>query len=191
MQADTEAVARVLQTIERDDCRKLSRYLHNRAAGLAAYADELYSQLTELAEHYGQQPVELAAIMIQLLDDLKARRKPWQQRQLQLHLVGAYQQLTQALGEQAGELFHHVQLLWQQRHRASSAIEGFNSSLRPYLYVHKSVSQGFLDLYRAYFNLRTRRWGRHRGTSAWQLLQQQQTDDWLTLLGYPPSHSLT
>ena len=41
-----------------------------------------------------------------------------------------------------------------QRHRASSAIEGFNAALRPYLYVHKGVTQGFLELFRAYFNLR-------------------------------------
>ena len=52
-----------------------------------------------------------------------------------------------------------------QRHRASSAIEGFNAALRPYLYVHKGATQGFLDLFRAWFNLRTRRWGRHKGTS--------------------------
>ena len=47
-----------------------------------------------------------------------------------------------------------------QRHRASSAIEGFNAALRPYLYVHKGATQGFLDLFRAWFNLRTRRWVR-------------------------------
>ena len=56
--------------------------------------------------------------------------------------------------------------LGHQRHRASSAIEGFNAALRPYLYVHKGATQGFLDLFRAWFNLRTRRWGRHKGTSA-------------------------
>ena len=50
-----------------------------------------------------------------------------------------------------------------QRHRASSAIEGFNAALRPYLYVHKGVTPGFLNLFRAWFNLRTRRWGPAQG----------------------------
>ena len=86
-----------------------------------------------------------------------------------------------------------------QRHRASSAIEGFNAALRPYLYVHKgatkraraaSGTQGFLDLFRAWFNLRTRRWGRHKGTSAHECLTRQRVHDWLTLLGYPPSPTL-
>ena len=77
-----------------------------------------------------------------------------------------------------------------ERHRASSAIEGFNAALRPYLYVHKGVSQGFLDLFRAYFNLRTRRWGRHKRTSAHECLSGQRVGDWLTRLGYPPSPAL-
>ena len=66
-----------------------------------------------------------------------------------------------------------------QRHRASSAIEGFNAALRPYLYVHKGVTQGFLELFRAYFNLR-------KGTSAHQCLSGKPVEDWLAVLGYRP-----
>ena len=82
---------------------------------------------------------------------------------------------------------------------AATNIEGFNAALRPYLYVHKgatkraraaSGTQGFLDLFRAWFNLRTRRWGRHKGTSAHECLTRQRVRDWLTLLGYPPSPTL-
>lgn len=29
--------------------------------------------------------------------------------------------------------------------------------------------------------------GKHRGTSAYELLTGKKVDDWLTLLGYPPS----
>jgi len=70
------------------------------------------------------------------------------------------------------------------RHRASSAIEGFNAALRPFLYVQKNVSQGFLNLFQAYFNLRNRRWGRHKGSSAYEQVTGQRVDDWLTHLGY-------
>lgn len=87
-------------------------------------------------------------------------------------------------------MLERVQQLWQQRHRASSAVEGLNAALRPYLYVHKRATQGFLELYRAYLNLRTRRWGRHQGTSAYQLLTGTAVDDWLTLLGFPPTQTV-
>ena len=69
-------------------------------------------------------------------------------------------------------------------------VPSFNAALRPYLYVHKGATQGFLDLFRAWFNLRTRRWGRHKGTSAHECLTGQRVHDWLTLLGCPPSPTL-
>ena len=88
---------------------------------------------------------------------------------------------------ESASLLEAVEAVLHQRHRASSAIEGFNAALRPYLYVHKGATQGFLDLFRAWFNLRTRRWGRHNGTSAHECLTGQRVHDWLTLLGCPPS----
>ena len=105
-------------------------------------------------------------------------------------------------GSASASLLEAIEAVLHQRHRASSAIEGFNATLRPYLYVHKgatkraraaSGTQGFLALFRAWFNLRTRRWGggRHKGTSAHECLTGQRIHDWLTLLGYPPSPALT
>ena len=84
-------------------------------------------------------------------------------------------------------MLDEVEALLLQRHRASSAIEGFNAALRPSLYVHKGVTQGLLELFRAYYNLRTRRWGRHKGTSALSTLTGQPVDDWLSELGFTPS----
>ena len=97
--------------------------------------------------------------------------------------------LRKHLGDRTDALLDAVEQLLMQRHRASSAIEGFNAALRPYLYVHKGVTQGFLELFRAYFNLRPRRWGRHKGTSAHQ--SGKPVEDWLAVLGYPPSTALT
>ena len=99
--------------------------------------------------------------------------------------------LLQEKGGDAWELaYSAVKKELDNHHQASSAIEGFNSTLRPYLYVHKSVSQNFLDLFRAYSNLRTRRWGKHKGTSAHECLTGQRVDDWLTEIGYPPSNTI-
>ena len=77
-----------------------------------------------------------------------------------------------------------------QRFRASSAVENLNSVLRPYLVVQKSATQPFLDLFRFYWNTRIREWGPHKGTSAYEQLTGERVDDWLTLLGYPPSQGL-
>lgn len=90
-------------------------------------------------------------------------------------------------GEKTPEVLASVKAVIRRRHRASSAIEGFNAALRPFLYVHKGVTQGFLELFRAYHNLKTRRWGRHKGTCAYECLTGERVEDWLTMLGYPPS----
>ena len=47
-----------------------------------------------------------------------------------------------------------------------------------------------LDLFRFYSNTRTREWGRHKGTSAHEVLTGEPVADWLTLLGYPPGKAI-
>ena len=95
--------------------------------------------------------------------------------------------LRNLAGDDAPAIFQAVDLAMQKRHRASSAIEGFNAALRPFLYVHKGVTQGFLQLFQAHYNLRVRRWGRHKGTSAYEVVTGTRVDDWLAMLGYPAS----
>jgi hypothetical protein len=89
--------------------------------------------------------------------------------------------------QETNDAFDEVHALIARRHRASSAVENFNALLRPYLYVHKRVSQDFLELFMAWRNLRTRPMGKHIGTSAYELLTGKTVPDWPTLLGYPPS----
>lgn len=182
-----EHAAESIRQIGQPGCGKVATYLTNRAPGLALYVAELDTQLTTLSETYGDQSVSLACVITQLVDDLQQHRRPWQRREQLHHLMGAYHHLNEQLGDQADRVLERVQWLWLQRHRASSAVEGFNAALRPYLYLHKRATQGFLELYRAYFNLRTRRWGQHKGTSAYQCLTGTSAEDWLTLLGLPPS----
>ena len=55
------------------------------------------------------------------------------------------------------------------------------------MYVRKGVSQGFLELFKAWHNLRIRRSGKHEGTSAFEVLTGKPSGDWLSMLGYPPS----
>lgn len=190
VRTDIIQAAQALRAVNYRGCRQVAQYLTNRAPGLGAYAAQLQAQLAALMPVYGEAAVSLAAVIIHVRDDLQQQRRPWQRREQSRHLLGAYQHLCQRLDDQADSLLKQVLHLWQQRHRASSAVEGFNASLRPYLYVHKGVSAGFLALYQSYYNLRTRRWGARKDTSAYQSLTGRDLDDWLTVLGFPPSQTV-
>ena len=147
-------------------------------------------RLEALGERWSMLAVSLGCLCWSLVRALGKRPAHARKRALSRHLLGAYGALQDRLGPESAELLAAVEAVLIERHRASSAIEGFNAALRPYLYVHKGVSQGFLDLFRAWFNLRTRRWGRHKRTSAHECLTGQRVGDWLTRLGYPPSPAL-
>jgi hypothetical protein len=181
--------ANTLQSLD-PACHKVARYLRNRAAGLALATGELNSQLLALATTYSLAAVALACMLWRLVFELHNNRRPWLRAEQHRQLLGAFAYLKYLLGPHLDALLNAVKALLEQRHRASSAIEGFNAALRPFLYVHKGVTQGFLELFRAYHNLKTRRWGRHQGTSAHQCLTGQAVGDWLTLLGFPPSSTL-
>jgi hypothetical protein len=168
-------------------CVKVGKYIGNRASGLSLYMNELNDELADSAAVYGDIPVRLACIIYRLSQDLESRKRPWAVYRDKQHLLGAFAMLSEIAGDRAFEILDTIDFIMQRRHRASSAIEGFNAALRPFLYVHKGVTDGFLELFRAYYNLRTRRWGKHKGTSAHETLTGEEVSDWLSLLGYPPS----
>jgi hypothetical protein len=190
-QCETQIVeaAKTMHKIDDPKAKKAGRYIENRAPGLAMYMAQLWTQLQPQIEDYGKQSVVLACIIWRLMFDLGRNRRLGERTRKddEQYLLGAMGMLRELLGAQADELLKTVHAIFVGRHRASSAIEGFNAALRPYLYVHKGVTQGFLELFRAYYNLRTRRWGRFKGTSPHQSLNGEVVDDWLSLLGYPPS----
>ena len=190
MQKSIEAAALKMKALPDDRCVKVGTYILNRAPGLSLYMKELSRQFDLLSEQFGRHPVLLAAIIWGLYLDLKKNRRPWSRTADEKRLLETWQQLQQMSENNKNEILAGVKHLLERRFRASSAIEGFNAALRPHLYVHKGVSQGFLELFRTFFNLRTRRWGRHKGTSAYQSLTGKRVDDWLSMLGYPPSQTI-
>ncbi len=184
--------AQVLAGIDAPGCGKLAGYLTNRAPGLSLATAALNKQLRELTTAYPESVVSLACLIWRLVSECKERSAYCQRHENQRLLAGAYARLQALLGSSSrtDTLLDTVKGLLGRRYRASSAIEGFNAALRPYLYVHKGVTQNFLELFRAHYNLRTRRWGRHKGTSAHECLTGIPVEDWLSLLGYPPSSTL-
>ena len=177
----------LLRRAAHKECNKAATYLVNRLDGLTLATQALHDKLQGCIARYSQQPVELACRFFECRRELAKAGKHKQQRLIQ-EMLGSYRLLTQQLNETRCErLMQEVEMLLTKRHRASSAIEGFNATLRTYLYARKGVNQAFLELFRAWYNLREKRWGRHKGRSAHELLTGEKVTDWLTLLGFPPS----
>jgi hypothetical protein len=169
--------------------RKLARYLRNRVEGLCGYLDALREKLSSCSQLLGSAAL-VGSVVRAYQAGLLARRGPrWQREEREAELVSSARELVEQSGrpERLARALSVVTPVLQRRHRASSAIENLHSVLRPYIAVHKRVSQGFLDLFRFYWNTRARRWGRHKGTSALELLTGNKHDHWLSMLGFPPA----
>jgi hypothetical protein len=190
MEAAIKAAADRMLTLNHKHCEREGKYIGNRAAGLALYMGEMKNELNVLAERYGETSIRLAGLVFRLTHELQIQNRPWDRRRDEQHLLGAIAMLQDTANEKTPVVLNRVKEVIQRRHRASSAIEGFNAALRPFLYVHKGVTDGFLELFRAYHNLKTRRWGRHKGTSAYECLTGQRVEDWLSKLGYPPADAV-
>jgi hypothetical protein len=187
MQAEIEQAAGTMMTLGDERCRTVGRYVKNRAPGLVRYAAQLKATLDALSARHGATEVRLACVFQRLRSELQRGPGRGQRPAHRQHLLGVLAELKRRAGDRVSAVVGDVDAAFAARHRASSAIEGFNAALRPFLYVHKGVTQGFLELFRARYNLRTRRWGPHKGTSPHEVLTGKPVNDWLTELGYPPS----
>lgn len=186
-----EAAADEMKGIDYGKSKKVARYIRNRAPGLSLAIADLHTRLQALFPIHTSDAVCLACLILHLLGIVRKRPGPLPPNDRTRHLLGAFALLKDLRGEKTDELFEAVEVLLEKHHRASSAIEGFNAALRPHLYVHKGVTQNFLELFRAYYNLRTRRSGRHKGTSPHQCLSGRPVNDWLSLIGFRPSSTAT
>jgi menaquinone-dependent protoporphyrinogen IX oxidase len=181
--------ARYLIKARHPDCNDAARYIKNRLDGLTFATADFYQKQQALCAEHPQDMVALACYFHEYQRSLKKMEKK-KQPKVKQKMLGAFAIIYKTLTEsKADELMQTVDKLLSKRHRASSAIEGFNALLRPYMYVRKGVSQGFLELFKAWHNLRPRRTGRYKGTSAYETLTGQPVDDWLTMLGFPPSNA--
>lgn len=186
-----EAAADEMRSIDYGKSREVARYIRNRAPGLSLAIADLHTRLQALFPIHTPDAVCLACLVLYLVGVVRKRPGPLPLDDRTRHLLGAFSLLKDLLGEKTDELLEAIKALLEKHHRASSAIEGFNAALRPHLYVHKGVTQNFLELFRAYYNLRTRRWGRHKDTSPHQCLTGSPVNDWLSLIGFPPSSAAT
>ena len=183
--ARIKAIAARMAALGGKKVKTVARYLKNRAPGLALYIDELNAKLAGLSPRLSPELVR-ACCKLWRLGKEHCRAGSWKQRRIVRAAKSTVEAIVAMAPHEANDAFDEVHALIARRHRASSAVENFNALLRPYLHVHKRVSQSFLELFMAWRNLRTRPMGKHKGTSAYGLLTGETVDDWLTLLGYPP-----
>lgn len=184
----TQAIALLRQT-EYRDCICVALYLENRLTGLTSATSALHQRLSALRCQYSETAISLSCRIVEHKRKLK-KMSPWKRRDVTTEMVGAYYLLCREISEtKVTEIIGKIEKLLQTRHMASSAIEGFNATLRTYLYARKGVNQGFLELFKAWYNLRERRNGARKGISAYESLTGSRVDDWLTLLSFPPSKS--
>jgi hypothetical protein len=173
--------------------KHVAGYLEGRAEGLGLYADRLRARLVAAAEQVGgMEVVERCCMFWRYLQIYRQARRSSEQRGHAQTLTGILCTLHERLGAQGAEdAITGVFAVIDERFRASSLIENLNSLLRPYLFVHKGVSQGFLELFTAWRNLRsTTWWGKHKGRSPYEVMTGHKVGDWLGMLGYPTSPSL-
>lgn len=191
MERNVRGIIEQMGALGTREVRGITRYLSNRAAGLARYLGRLGEQLIGLEEAVGGREVVEAAVR---LYQANLRVNRGKSAPAQAELRAAVHGLLEAVDgapERIAEVVGAVFPVLDRRARASSAIENLNSVLRPYLVVQKHAQQGFLDLFRFYWNTRKRQWGRGKGTSPYQSLTGEPIEDWLTLLGSPPGPEQT
>ncbi len=116
-----------------------------------------------------------------------------------LALIGWAWQRRALLGPSTEQVVEGLPVAWQQAARvliaswdraarASSAVEGWHSIVRPHLAVHRVLSAGLLAVLAVWHNHRVFSRGAHQGASPLQLSGMVEVPtDWLVALGYPPA----
>jgi hypothetical protein len=185
-----ERIAGEMRELGGEKVRKVATYMANRAEGLSLYLAAMSASLTAANAALETPGVAEAVVWTWQASVAVHQKGPiWDRPRRQAELRRAVRHLlalTDSDPERLLAAYQQVMPIILARHRASSAIENLNSVLRPYLVVQKGAHSGFLELFRFWWNTRTRRWGRHEKTSAYELLTGEKVTDWLTLLGYPP-----
>jgi hypothetical protein len=154
----------------------LCTYLVNHRDALLAFAKQLDADLNGLAEVF-QVPVAVvrALLHVHTLDLEDARRWP-QEAALRKQLRSRFYALSQAVSDLAGSTV-----------RASSVVENFNSRLRTYFFLRRSLGQDYLALLQFFLNHRRFLRSEHPervGKSPRELLTGESHPHWLDMLGF-------
>jgi hypothetical protein len=151
-------------------------YLKNHRDALLAFAKQLDADLHELTVQF-QLPLMVVREMfnVHTLDLKDARRWPRQAA------------LRQQLGSRFHELSEAVLDLSASTVRASSVVENFNSRLRSYFFLRRTLGQDYLCLLQFFLNHRRFLRSEHPervNKSPRELLTGETHPHWLDMLGF-------
>lgn len=151
-------------------------YLRNHRDVLLAFAKQLDADLNALASAFQLPAVEVRALFgVQTLDLEDPRRWP-QEAPLRKKLGGRFYELSRAVEDLAHSTV-----------RASSVVENFNSRLRNYFFLRRSLGPDYLCLLRFFFNHRRFLRSEHPervNRSPAELLTGESHPHWLDMLGF-------
>lgn len=187
-----------LRALDHPRIQKLAERLQAQAPELLTFLDELAQPLADwqarLAQHFPE-PDWAAFFQASVarqwrLDQALRNGHP----QFRAAALAAHQLVAEFVAHdpQAQRLAEDLVTLLEHSVRTSSAAETINSVLRPYLNGRRECTdvvsrQLFLNLFSLWFNLHPFERGPRQGRSPYQIAGiDLGTDDWLTLLGFPP-----
>ena len=150
--------------------------LENQKGDLLAFAAVLDDKLTDISQRFNV-PLYLVRKVCLLQEQNPQQNAYW----------STSNQLHQQIGYQFYLLSEAVEQARKETPRASSLVENFNSRLRNYFFLRRTLGNDYLDLLRFFLNHRTFLRSEHperEGKSPTQLLTGEPHPHWLELLGF-------
>ena len=194
--AQSDLLKELADQLARMKGRRLTQaatYLRNCSEGVSSYIDEVAQGLCALTSDPDEQTVVLATAALWRLGREERQKSMAFRRGQRLKELGMLIDCLSHLPldiQRLKLLMSQAEKVLERCARASSLVECQNSVLRPYLAVHKRVTQEALDLFAARWNFQVRTSGRLKGTSPFTALTGIKVHDWLSMIGAPASHAL-
>ena len=150
--------------------------LENQKEDLLAFAAVLDEKLTDISQRFNIPLYQVRQVCLLQGQDFQ-QNAYW--------LVS--NQLHHQIGSQFYLLTEAVEQAMKETPRASSLVENFNSRLRNYFFLRRTLGNDYLDLLRFFLNHRTFMRSEHperEGKSPTELLTGETHSHWLELLGF-------
>ncbi len=150
--------------------------LENQKEDLLAFAAILDEKLSDISQQFNI-PLYLVRKVCFLQEKNSQQTSYW----------ATWNQLHHQIGSQFYLLSEAVEQAMKETPRASSLVENFNSRLRNYFFLRRTLGNDYLDLLRFFLNHRTFMRSEHserEGKSPTELLTGKPHSHWLELLGF-------
>ncbi len=150
--------------------------LENQKKDLLAFSAVLDQKLSDISQRFDI-PLYLVRKVCRIQKQNSQQTSYW----------STWNQLHHQIGSQFYLLTEAVELAMKETPRASSLVENFNSRLRNYFFLRRTIGNDYLDLLRFFLNHRTfmrSEYSEREGKSPTELLTGESHSHWLELLGF-------